>query len=94
MTTKEVIFAFLHGETKGKASGGRLRIEGERLINYETTIAQRFGGRVVINVTKYSATTTKHQNVLRRELPKAETVDGVPIGTYDLSRYRKEEVYA
>lgn len=85
MTTQDVISKFINGATKGKASS--LEISGEKLYNYSTVIAQRINGAVVLNVTKYSMTTTKHQNRLRREIPNARTIDDVPQGASDLSRY-------
>jgi hypothetical protein len=85
MTTKQIIANFVNGATKGKASS--VEIAGDRLYNYATVIAQRINGCIHINTTRYSMTTTKHQNVLRREMPNAPTVDDVPRGTGDLSRY-------
>lgn len=85
MTTKEMINNFMTGATKGKASS--ICIEGDKLFNYNTVIAQRVDGAIVLNVTKYSMTTTKHQNVLRREMPHAITVSDIPRGAQDLSSY-------
>ena len=85
MRNEQLVNNFLMGETKGKASN--LEIRGDSLVNYETTIAQRVNGVIVINVTKYSASTTRIQNLLRKEMPKARTVEGVPMGTKDLTRY-------
>ena len=86
-TTKDIINNFLWGHTNGKASGGRLYIEGNKLINYGTTIAQRIDGRVVLNKTKYSPTTSKHQNVIHRECPNIGTVQDIPMGTWCLERF-------
>jgi len=85
MTTQNLVKEFLYGATKGKASS--LRIEGDKLFNYGTVIAQRINGVVVLNATRYSMTTTKHQNRLKAELPNARTVNGVPMGTTDLTPY-------
>lgn len=88
-TTNELLKEFVLGGTRGKASGGRLYIEGDRLINYQTTIAQRHGGMIILNMTKYSPTTSKHQNRLFRGYDDREIiqVDGVPVGAWDLQRY-------
>lgn len=86
-TTNQVIQDFMYGSTKGKASS--VRIEGDKLMNYNTVIAQRINEAVVINKTKYSPTTSKHQNVLLRSMPNAQTVEGVDQNAYDLIKYLK-----
>lgn len=67
MTTSEVVREFCGNHaTEGSASNNRLRIEGDELINYSTTIAFRHEGRIVLNNTKYSSTTSRHQNRIRQ----------------------------
>lgn len=85
MTTEQIMEKFFDGAVKGKASS--LRIEDDKLFNYQTVIAQRVNGVIVINVTKYSRTTTVHQNRLTRALYNAKTIDDVPKGCQDLTRY-------
>lgn len=85
MKNADVVSKFLNGETRGKA--GNLYIEGDKLINYFTVIAQRINGVVHINTTKYSMSTTKIQNIIVRELYNAPTVQDVPKGASDLGRY-------
>ena len=81
MTTNEVIEAFARGMMSGGASKckyypqGRLRIEGDKLYNYDTVIAYWFNGIMLINGTKYSSTTLKHQNRLKRQNVKKLVVD-------------------
>lgn len=81
MTVCEVIEAFARGATSGAASKckhypqGRLRIEGNKLYNYNTVIAYWFNGIMLINGTKYSTTTSKHQNRLKRQNVKKLVVD-------------------
>ncbi len=81
MTVCEVIEAFARGATSGVASKckyypqGRLRIEGNKLYNYNTVIAYWFNGIMLINGTKYSTTTSKHQNRLKRQNVKKLVVD-------------------
>lgn len=82
MKNADVVRKFLNGETKGKA--GNLHIEGDKLINYFTVIAQRINGVVHINTTKYSMSTTTVQNMIVRELYNAPTVQDVPKGASDL----------
>jgi len=81
MTVHEVIEAFARGAMSGRASKcknypqGRLRIEGDKLYNYDTVIAYWFNGIMLINGTKYSSTTSKHQNRLKRQSVKKVVVD-------------------
>jgi DNA transposition AAA+ family ATPase len=81
MTVHEVIEAFARGATLGAASKckyypqGRLRIEGDKLYNYDTVIAYWFNGIMLINGTKYSKTTSVHQNRLKRQNVKKLIVD-------------------
>lgn len=71
-----------------EANGSNLSTDGERLWSYGTVIAQRVRGRVIMNLTKYSVTTSRHQNYMRRALRyvETETVTGKPRGVYDLTR--------
>jgi hypothetical protein len=78
MTTIELARAFVNGATKGKAAS--LSIEGDRLFSYDTIIAQRTPNLTYLNVTKYSVTTSKHQTRLKRLLPGAQHVEGIPMG--------------
>jgi hypothetical protein len=64
MTNYDLIVAFINGSTKGKASN--LYIEGDALVNYWTVIARRVEGVIVMNSHKYSVTTSKIQNYIRR----------------------------
>ena len=81
MTVNEVIEAFASGMKTGGASKckaypqGRLRIEGNKLYNYGTVIAYWFNDIMLINGTKYSKTTSKHQNRLKRQNVKKLVVD-------------------
>jgi len=81
MTIREVIEAFARGMQSSGASKcksypqGRLRIEGNKLYNYDTVIAYWFNGIMLINGTKYSRTTSVHQNRLKRQNVKKLVVD-------------------
>lgn len=81
MTVNEVIDSFAAGMREGCASKcsdypqGRLRIEGNRLYNYDTVIAYWFNGIMLINDTNYSRTTSRHQNRLKRQSVKKVVVD-------------------
>ena len=87
MNNQQVINAFKQGR-KGTSSNGNLRSTGDKLINYYTTIAQRLtNGKVIMNSTKYSVSTSKIQSWTRRTLDTYTEVTDVPRGTSDLQRY-------
>ena len=66
-----------------------LQAVNDKLWNYNTVIAQWVVGvGLVVNATKYSVTTSKLQNVVRRTAYRyVETTEHVPMGTSDLSNY-------
>lgn len=71
-----------------------LRSFDNKLVSFNTTIGQfTADGRVIINVTKYSVTTSKIQNALLREVSKKGlstiSVNGVPRNVHDLAPYIK-----
>lgn len=81
MTNGEVIKSFIDGATKAKSNN--LKINGNLLVYYETTIAERLeDGRNIVNVQRYSVSTTRIQKVLLKELAsdKLIRVTSVPLG--------------
>ena len=85
-TNLSVIKAFVNNET---ASTTNLSTTGDKLVSYQTTIAQRDQeGNIVVNITKYSPTTSKMQTYLKRELEKCgisfQTVSNIRIGGRDI----------
>ena len=82
MTTLEVIQQFLKREQAHtpyrnaplnniwRWRGASLTSTGDKLISYETPIAEWRGEVLAINSAKYSATTSKQQGMLRRECEK------------------------
>lgn len=82
MRTEQVISAFLRRETAHTPyreaplnglwawRGASLTSTGEKLISYETPIAEWRGGVLAINSAKYSTTTSEQQSLLRRECEK------------------------
>lgn len=86
----EIIKSFINGIS---ASNRNLRTDGNKLINYYTTIAQRNeNGEIIVNSTKYSVSTSKIQSYLRYELSKTPltclyTTKHVPLGTYNIERF-------
>lgn len=91
MTNREVIEHFVNGTKNGaKANSVRISGDGLTLFSYGTAIAQKAANdTIIVNETKYSATTSKHQCYLRYEVHGKRTrhVDGVPMWTVDLTRY-------
>lgn len=57
---------------------------GDKLFSYNTCIAQWKGDTLLINITKYSATTTKHLYYVKRYGIPYITVDNVKLNTQDL----------
>lgn len=62
--------------------------DGTRIYSYQTILVEPTGhaDRVRVNVTKYSPTTSQHQNGILAGLGGlvAETVDGIPMGAKTL----------
>lgn len=86
----EVIKAFLNG-LPAKNHGDSLVSDGEKLVNYNTTIGEWHNGTLFINRTKYSVTTSKLQNYLVRESesrtmnPAPYILNDIPIGTREIA---------
>ena len=87
MRNQEVISKFVNFAES--AATANVRSTGDKLFNYETCIAQRHEGKIIVNVTRYSMTTSKLQNNLRCELSGYDVteVTGVPRGTCNLVPY-------
>lgn len=91
MTNKQVINAFFDGHN---GYAGNLMSFNDKLMSYNTCIAQRDGVNLYINQTKYSVTTSKHKGMVERCANnmagygyKIIHVDDVPINTKDLIKY-------
>lgn len=73
---------------------GSMHCENDKIFSYSTCIGQWVNGGVVLNATKYSSTTSKHQHYLRKALEEAGTdyteVYDVPRDTYSIAKYRKQ----
>lgn len=98
MTNLDVCFCFVNGSKNGARSlSMRVSSDGSKIYSYGTVIAQKLAnGSVILNETKYSVTTSKHQSHLRHALASLtpsvvvhHTTKQVPIGTYDLMPYTK-----
>lgn len=88
MTNLEVIKNFVNGKDAHTAN---VRSVNGKLINYSTILAERLeDGSFIMNMTKYSPTTSKVQFYIRQELKGRkvkQTTKYVPLGTQNLSRY-------
>ena len=100
MKNLDVIRKFL-SRIKASSSNGNLRSTGNKLFSYNTCIAEWptkkiiYNGEVsiicnyklIVNVAKYSKSTSKIQTMLLQETPLSQTVykvDNVPINTQKL----------
>jgi len=84
LTNKQVVSRFVDGKPGTNRS---MLSTGTVLRSYNTAILQRqAGGRLIGNVTRYSATTSKHQSMAGVRLADIQ-VDGVRMNTWDLSVY-------
>lgn len=86
MKNTDVIQMFIDGASKGKTKN--LRIEDNKLVNYDTTLAQWEGNEMIVNMTKYSQSTSIIQNQLLHKLQgtytRFEIVDNIMMGSWDL----------
>lgn len=89
MRNQEVINKFVHFAES--AATANVHSTSDKLFNYATCIAQRHEGKIIVNVTRYSVTTSKIQNYLRGELANKDVIEvaNVPRGTFDLIPYIK-----
>ena len=83
MRNEEVVIAFLHRE-RAKSSTGSLWSTGDCLYSYSTCIAEYTkDGKLYVNLTKYSTTTSHHQTLVNRHLFNAD-----PRFVYEIERNR------
>lgn len=92
MKNIDVIDLFNKGLT---GSSENLESTGDRLYSYSTCIAQRKDdGIVYINNTKYSTTTSKHQNLVLRICTPHVVLrcTSIPRGIVKLNKYIDNEI--
>lgn len=92
MRNIEVIRQFLNGSS-GNSDNGNLISTGDRLINYNTCIAEWNNDSIMINVTKYSSSTSRIQNMLLTESTfgrEVVQVENVPINTKYLWKHKEK----
>lgn len=88
MKQKKLIELFFERKVKyDKASS--LRVEDNKLIYYETTLAEYFNNEWIINDTKYSSMTSKLQTYIRYYASlsdlKKHYIQGIGRGIKDLA---------
>ena len=80
MRNKDVVEGFLRGEVCNTL---HLFSTGDRLLSYDTCIAEMVGETLYINKTRYSVTTSIHLGLLLRRLDskKIKIVTNIGINT-------------
>ena len=76
----DIIHAFLNNATPCSTPNRSLSFVGNKLYSYSTCIAKRVDNKVFINPTKYSTTTSCHQNMTAR----VATQKGFSVQVVDL----------
>ena len=83
---QEVVRAWEIGQACSKADS--IWTDGRRIMSYGTCLVQNIRGRLYLNRTRYSVTTTIHQNALAAYFgDRVIEIDGVPRGTRYLDPY-------
>lgn len=87
MTNKEVCNNFIHRIT---CSNKSLNSLDNKLFSYNTCIAQRINNEsIILNTTKYSITTSKHQTILKNILNEYLKEDNVINTLYLVNNIQK-----
>lgn len=67
ITNKELIAGFVSGTMNGRRNGSMsVSDDGKRLFSYATCIAEWSAEQLLVNITKYSVTTSKQQGIMNR----------------------------
>ena len=91
MKNKDVVLAFLKKE---KAWGSNLYSTGKRLISYNTSIAEWYSDYyLLVNHTRYSVTTSKHQHYLRSELVNSSNIIELCLNNIDRNIHNLTDIY-
>ena len=94
MTNQDVVIKFLN---KQFCKGSNLYAEDNKLYSYQTCIAEWYKDKLLVNLTKYSKSTTKHQsyigNNINKIIPKINNkvylLYDIPLGISYLNGYYK-----
>lgn len=95
MRNRDLVERFFDGYTSGR--GSNLYIDGDKLVEYSTTLAQRVPGGYVLNLGKYSRTTSKIQTWIKYYCnnPVAiltdKTCNGLDFGVKNLTNFYTTE---
>lgn len=88
MRNIEVVKEFIRGN---RASGSNLTSTGDKLFSYNTCITQFIDGTLYINITRYSATTSRHKNYIYCFYhDNFKQLTNVSIDTQDLRKYAEQ----
>lgn len=68
MNFQQLVNEFISGATYG-VSGESLKIVDEQLIHFRTPIAERYNGKFIVNVSKYSVQTGRLQKIIKESIP-------------------------
>ena len=81
LSFKQIIERLLAGETEGLSATETLKIDGNRLIHFKTTIAERWKDKIIINLTPYSLPSVQLQKQICNIVPKDKqiVVRSVPL---------------
>lgn len=79
MKNSDVMDMFLDGYIN-RYKTNCLRLEGGKLYSYNTLLARREGDKILLNTTKYSRTTSKCQNYIKRKILNYVAVENIPMG--------------
>ena len=76
MTQEQLVKEFLSGATGGICGGaGNLKILDNKLIHYQTVIAERVDGKVFLNMTRYSVVTGRIQKMVQTSVEQDNLVE-------------------
>lgn len=91
-TMKYIINDFIEGATEGisgtQSNPGNLKIVGDRIIHFNTPILERYEGRYLLNMTRYSIQTGRLQKLIKELIDEEQyvVVLKVPMDTKDSLR--------
>lgn len=73
MTQEQLVVEFINGAVEGvSGGGGNLKIKQNKLIHYQTSIAQREPDKIILNMTRYSLVTGRIQKMVREKTKSEE----------------------
>ncbi len=75
MTQEQLIKEFMTGSTDGVSNGGQnLKIKQNKLIHFNTAIAERYGDKFILNVSRYSIVTGRLQKIIRESVDEQHLI--------------------